>query len=430
MTGQQTSLRKIWDTVRRGVHDRRANIAVTTALILPLLLGATGLTVDYFGASMQKASLQDAVDAAAIAAAREMIVAKPDPSRIRSIAQAVVAANFTVDSSAAAGAPIVDAVAIDNGKAIKVTAQFRLTLTMTNIVGLDGLPITNTATARIVGGGQLCVLAVDDNKAGSIVLSKNARLTANGCSIHSNSGHRYAMHVMDNARLQAQGICTVGGHAGGKGSYVPEPITDCPPFPDPLASRPPPPVGACTHNRVNLSSGVHTLTPGVYCGGLVIRGDAQVDLRPGVYVMKDGPLWVHQNAQLRGEYVGFYFTGLVSSFHFTRDAVINLSAPKDGVMAGLLFFEDRRSVFGRIHQITSNNARRLLGTIYIPSGNLFIDSNMPVADHSEYTALVVRRLILDAGPNLVINSDYDATPVPVPDGLGPTSSTKKVFLEN
>jgi hypothetical protein len=99
-------------------------------------------------------------------------------------------------------------------------------------------------------------------------------------------------------------------------------------------------------------------------------------------------------------------------------------------MAGLLFFEDRRAVFGRIHQITSNNARRLLGTIYIPSGNLFIDSNMPVADHSEYTALVVRRLILDAGPNLVINSDYDATPVPVPDGLGPTSKTKKVFLEN
>lgn len=412
---------------RRLRSDARANVAVTAALVVPLLVGAGGLSVDYFGATMQKSSLQEAVDAAAIAAAREMMVARPDPDRIRSIAKAVVEANFGSKSSTL---PSVEAFAIDNGQAIKVNATITIDMTVTKFVGLDGLEVTNTATARISGGGKLCVLAVDDDKAASIFLTRSARLTANGCSVHSNSGHQLAMQVLNNARLQADTICTVGGNAGGKGSYLPEPITDCPPIPDPLASRPAPPVGACTHNNINLTTGVHVLTPGVYCGGLVVRGDAQVDLRPGIYVIRNGPLWVHQTAQLRGEHVGFYFSGLLSSFHFTRDSVINLSAPKDGVMAGILFFEERNSLIGRIHQITSNNARRLLGTIYIPKGNLFIDSNMPVADHSEYTALVVRRLILDAGPNLVINADYASTPVPVPDGLGPHSKTQKIYLEN
>ena len=73
--------------------------------------------------------------------------------------------------------------------------------------------------------------------------------------------------------------------------------------------------------------------------------------------------------------------------------------------------------------ITSNGARKLIGTIYLPNGNLIINANSKVADESAYTAIVVRRLQLSKGPNLVLNTDYDRTLVPVPEGVGPQAST-------
>ena len=55
----------------------------------------------------------------------------------------------------------------------------------------------------------------------------------------------------------------------------------------------------------------------------------------------------------------------------------------------------------------------------MPHGRLIIDANTPIADKSAYTVLVVQRIDLHAGPNLVLNSDYSATDAPVPPGVGP-----------
>ena len=77
--------------------------------------------------------------------------------------------------------------------------------------------------------------------------------------------------------------------------------------------------------------------------------------------------------------------------------------------------------------ITSNKARKLLGTIYLPNGNLIVDANNKVADASAYTAIVVRRLRLSKGPNLVLNTDYDRTLVPVPSGVGPQGVTARLL---
>ena len=48
---------------------------------------------------------------------------------------------------------------------------------------------------------------------------------------------------------------------------------------------------------------------------------------------------------------------------------------------------------------------------------LLVDANAPVADQSAYTAIKSRKLVLDAGPNLVLNSNYAMTDIPVPSGL-------------
>ena len=169
-----------------------------------------------------------------------------------------------------------------------------------------------------------------------------------------------------------------------------------------------------------------TLSPGVYCGGIQIYGNSKVTFRPGIYVIKDGPLIASGGAKLVGEYVGFYLTGSKALFSFTTFTTIALSAPKDGPLAGLLFFEDRnRKTTGR-HTINSDNARLLLGTIYLPGSDLIIDANKPVADQSAYTAIVARGLKLFSGPHLVLNTDYGSTDIPVPDGIVGTG--EKVIL--
>ena len=64
-------------------------------------------------------------------------------------------------------------------------------------------------------------------------------------------------------------------------------------------------------------------------------------LRPGVYIIKDGPLVVDKNASLTGVNVGFYFTGVRGGLLFDEKSTVSLTAPKNGPMSGLLFFEDR-----------------------------------------------------------------------------------------
>jgi len=184
------------------------------------------------------------------------------------------------------------------------------------------------------------------------------------------------------------------------------------------------------------------LQPGVYCRGLKITNGAEVTLARGIYTIKDGPLIVDRGATLQGTDVAIYLKGNGANLTFDTASTIALSAPKDGPLAGFLIFDDPTGasalaippfplpipILGdllspkgppREHKILSDNARTLIGTIYMPQGRLIIDATKPIADKSAYTVLVVRRIDLHDGPNLVLNSDYSASEVPVPKGVGP-----------
>ncbi|MDX1715908.1 MAG: pilus assembly protein, partial [Anderseniella sp.] len=181
-----------------------------------------------------------------------------------------------------------------------------------------------------------------------------------------------------------------------------------------------PTVGACDHTGLSVNSETRTLDPGVYCGGLLISGSSTVTFNPGVYVIKDGALQVTHTASVSGTHVGFYLTGTGSRFLFAGGSSVSLSAPKDGPMAGLLFFEDRSNAGGTRHEIVSENARELVGTIYLPKGDFAVSSKQPVADQSAYTAIIANSIQLHKYPRLVLNTNYHLTDVPVPSGLGST----------
>ncbi|MGL5446682.1 MAG: hypothetical protein ACRDBL_05175, partial [Rhabdaerophilum sp.] len=197
-----------------------------------------------------------------------------------------------------------------------------------------------------------------------------------------------------------------------------------------------------TYKDTVFKGGTHTMTPGNYCGNVFISGDAKVRMSPGVYAIQ-GRLTVSGNAELVGDRVGIYLWGSDDTlrrpayFSFTQNALIDLSAPETGNMAGFLIWEgingaanDQQSGVKdtNFHQINTLRARRLNGTIYLPGGRLLIDAPGTVAEESDYTVLLVNRLDLRDGPNLVLNANYSKSRVPVPPGLGPVGA-KNVRLE-
>jgi Putative Flp pilus-assembly TadE/G-like len=454
--------------LRRFSAGTSGQIALVFGLAAPLLLGVAGIAVDYATWINQRATLQKAADAAALAAASELRMGKVNKSRIQSVAQTVVASIVQPDPNGHQVA--VKAAALkgdddddddddhrDRGdkrkQGVRVVLSQRKAAIMSAIMAPQLTAMEVAATAVLVGAAQLCVVGLDESAPDTVRLDDNAKIAASGCSVYVNSTNSAAIRSEDNATVTSLLTCSAGGYKGGSKNFQPKaPRTDCPKVPDPLAKRPAPEVGPCKYNNhvVKVSLLPQTLDPGTYCGGLMIESGATVTLRPGVYVIKDGPLHIGPPVLsvavggllkvsllpgvMKGDNVGFYFTGTVppdkdgrtTVMRFMKESIVELTAPTTGPMAGLLFHENRTSPIGRRFDVISDEARRLVGTIYIPRGIFSVSANQNVADRSEYTAIVTRRLELSQAPKLVLNNRYSDTDVPVPEGLGPTSGQTRL----
>jgi Flp pilus assembly protein TadG len=395
-------------------------------VLVPVLAGLTGGAMDLYIHNFQVKSLQNAADSAVLAATREASLKGWNVRTAKAIAD-----NFLSETLAEVGmkqATYTSNVTVD-------TAKRRVTVAVEQdhygyfFLGyFKGSPqIHVSATAQASGNTNVCVIGLEGKGNGTVSLIQEAQLSASNCAVYSNSTARTGLESSGNAMLTAQLACSSGGYAGAGRNFSRPPVTDCPPIKDPLASRSAPSHSRwwCKHTGLLIKKKYEILSPGVYCNGVTIMSGANVVLRPGIYVFRDGPLTISSNASLTGKNVGLYFTGKGAVFNATSDSVVSLSAPSSGSMAGLLMFQDRNNAEGDFY-IKSRKASNLLGTIYLPNGNFIVDTNNKIAEDSAYTAIVARRLILRKQPNLVLNTDYDDTPVPVPTGVGPVRTPRIV----
>lgn len=409
--------------IRPFLADRRGNIVVPGAMVFVTALGLAGAGIDMARVSMQRAELQSIADAAALAAIQEMAISKNNAERIEFVASAQVHLR-------AAGKPITPAPVADlDTQRLTLTARMPVkTLFPGPFSSMDQISVT--ATAELSGeAGNVCLIGLSDGIKRTIEMNNSARLTAQKCAIYSNSTDKESMYVNSTADIVAELIYLAGGFSGKPDGTLSEPVTDAAPIDDPLAGRLPPDFDDdCDHSN-RVVTGSQTLSGGVYCGGLTVDGGS-VDLLSGTYILKDGPLTVTRGGTLRGDHVGFYLTGDAAKLDFQPDSNIFLTAPKSGEMTGLLAFADpanstvsRTKKSGRVlkdgHYIGSNNARRLVGTLYLPDDKLIVDGTAVIADQSEYTVIVAKAFELNDGPNLVIRTDYHLSDIPVPDGVGP-----------
>lgn len=200
------------------------------------------------------------------------------------------------------------------------------------------------------------------------------------------------------------------------GTILPTPYLDCPQFTDPLAGRAAPRAGGCVATNLVIDNQTTSLSPGTYCGGLQIKGTSRVTLSAGDYFITGGPMKISDRSSLSGNGVSFYLDTDVK-LDADPESSLQLAASKTGPMVGLLFFAARTQATTITHRIMSRNAQVLVGTIYMPNNTLMVDGDAGVGGASAYTAIVARRLELMEGPQLVLNTNYDQTDVPVPEGI-------------
>ncbi|MCJ2022732.1 TadE/TadG family type IV pilus assembly protein [Methylobacterium sp. J-067] len=437
-------------------RNRRGGVALTFALASPVLFGLVGGGIDYARLVARRSQLQNAVDAGALAGGNALKLASSNAASVKGVTEQIIVTNAPTPSNN----PLAITVTVaDDKTSVFARAEDHVSLTFGRFIGLSNQTVAAQAKVTIVGKMRLCMLTLDPGAPGAFNLQKNAQVTATNCSLYSDSESQTGMVGGDNSMARADTICSAGGYVGLRANFSPPPQTGCPSIADPLKDRPAPSVGSCPSNLVAnmltpLVGGLRittntTLEPGTYCGGVYVTGNAQVRLKPGIYVFMNGPLIVTNSASFSGTDVGLYFAGANTGLLFNRGTTISLTAPTSGVMAGLLMMEDRNvgssildpaallnailpsdsvsltpAAMGatqpmRIYRIISDNARTMLGTIYLPAGRVVIDASRPVADQSAYTVVVARQVNLYEGPNLYLNANYEGTSVPVPKGVGP-----------
>ena len=395
----------------------RGTIAIIAAVALPALLFVTGVAVDFGMMSRQRSILQTIADGAVVAATRELAISSSNAGQIRAVADTYVSAEGKRADGGFQAPVVVDALVDSQAGTVTAVVEQQWQPFFAHLLDASVTPIVVRATAQIMTAEDVCILGLAKDAPRTVFVDHSARITGNDCGVYSNSKDTDAIRADDSGAISASLICAVGGVSGSGSAFSPQPTTDCPPVYDPMVARPEPTVGGCDHSGMEIEDEDKTLYPGVYCGGLEINGNSKVTFSEGIYIISGGMFHVHGKAEVSGTHVAFYLADAAATFEFNADTTVSLTAPKDGPMAGILFFDTRSATVGRKHVINSNNAHTLVGTFYLPKSTLLVDSQSPVASSSAFTAIVAYTLELQEKPHLVLNTDYDLTDVPVPTGL-------------
>lgn len=410
------------------------NIALIFGLTLPVLIGVAGLGIDSAAVYNQESRMQSVADSTALAVGKEMSLFLEDLGPLRK--SGIERAEALLGEVGLEDRPHSVDITFDKEAVttrIEIAMETR-TFLPPEVWGEN--PIVVAAEANVLGTARLCVLSLNESASRALELNGLARVTAPDCFVQSNSKDSEGLSARKLSLLISSSACTAGGYEGDIALFVPPPESDCPVLDDPLEERGAPAAGGCDFDGVEIDAS-QTIAPGHYCGGLRIKGDAEVTAAPGIYIISGGPLEVNGSASLLGENVSFYFADDDATFDFKNKAVVELSGSTEGPLAGILFYENRSAKVGRQFKISSDSVRKLIGTIYLPRGIFKASSKLEevlplpgdplkiIGEASTYTVIVANKIELD-GVNLVINADYAASNVPVPPGLGPKSTSVRL----
>ena len=410
---------KLFGQVSALAHQNDGGALAYFALSLPIMLGISGLAIDVSVWHAASRSTQTMADAGALAIVFEM---KRVPDNTVPLDVATAAAELNgFDGSAGdlitVNNPPTSGSFTGNNAAYEVIVRRPTPTFLARLVFDGSTSVSARAVATEAGPPETCVLSLEDTGEDAIKVN-NGALYADGCDVQVNSDHpTSALDVGPNGDLQADDIYVNGG-VREMGYVSPSPTTGASPQTDPLAGTPTPSTAGCDYTDETYSGGSHTLSPGIYCGGIALSGQADVDLNPGTYVIKDsalrqGTLSTTGQAELEGDGVTFYFEG-DSELNVGGNGDVELSAPSTGDYTGILFYGDPGAPETTVHSTNGNGVIEYDGIMYFPTAHLMYagNGNGAAGDDVEIS-MVIARTMQFAGNgtlNFFIDDDADLPP--------------------
>ncbi|MGH6851325.1 MAG: pilus assembly protein TadG-related protein [Methylocella sp.] len=363
--------------------DRRGVVVVLVALAMPILAGTMGLAAEASYWYVHKRAMQNAADAAVIAAATD------GSSNYATTAQAVAAqyrfqngaGNITVTASnpnTAAGC---------TANCYIVTISDKVPLFLSRVIGYSGdatvggkgeTAMAAASVATSYGSKGYCIIAL----AGSvtdITTNGGPKADLNGCNIMSNSGANCNGHNLGANEGDAHG--TNNGCGIIQESNVPV-IHD--PYAYLAKNIPANPCGGSypgTTWRANQNLSGNTIV----CGNLQVSGDGQINAPSNaVLVIENGQLAIPTSGETlqttSGSGLTIVFTGTNSSSYQyipSGGGTLDIAAPTSGPWSGVALYQDPNLTDQTTNlDITykgNNPTWNITGLVYLPHSNVTLN---------------------------------------------------------
>jgi hypothetical protein len=377
---------------RQRSSRRQGAVLPWLVVCLGVILSVVAIGLDGGRMMQERRRCQDAADAAAIAAGTDMYLTyatslQTNASHSSSINAALAAAaqfgyaNDQTNSIVTVNIP-------PTSGTFAGKANYVETIVQSNLKGSFGVSLTGQnliVRARSVAKGRpmaIGLFALSPNASGALSISGNAAVTVNDADVTVNSTSALALSTQDNARLTASSINVVSNTSLLGLSLSVTASAGVDPTPDPLVALPEPDQTTATIQRTSVLSysadATHTLSPGIYRGGISLSGNSNTTLQPGIYVLQGG-LSVSGNATLTGTGVLIFNTytdaNPMGAFSVAGNGSVNLSAATSGTYQGIVFYQDRDAASPPAVTIAGNANTQIGGVLYAPTGTVSINSN-------------------------------------------------------
>lgn len=382
--------------VTRIRKEKAGSALVYTALAMPVLIGAVGLSMDVGLWYMDKRNVQTIADSAAMAGALER--RRLDDSATYALVQAAA----QVDAEAN-GLDLSDGYTLNvvwpydsNNQKVEVEIAHDADAYMTSAFFEQAFSIRARAVAKSVEGYDTCIFGLNPTAPDTIKVNGAANVTLD-CGIFSNSDYPYdgttASFLQEGSGSVTASEVKVVGDAE-YSNVTPTPDTGLNHTTDPLLGMPPPTIPASCDYTSNMNfnepgaggggpgvggggggggSGHVHVYPGRYCGVQIriTTSSTLVHFHPGIYVMDDGSN-IDINGYAGGTEVMFYFTDDSPNIPFSIQAGsdVNFTPMTSGPYAGVLIYEDRNATAGHSYDFTGGANMYLEGIMYAPNADV------------------------------------------------------------
>jgi hypothetical protein len=385
----------------RTNHTRReGTVIVAVSVSLVAILGFAALSLDGGLLLDKRRQVQEATDAAALAAGCELYATwRTQTGRDTDGSIALFAKNVAKQNGYEDGVngvvvqvhiPPISGLFVGQYGHAEVTISTSQKRYFSKIFGQStNIPIGARAVARgkssTINNG---IIVLDPDNKGSFSNGGGAMVTVKGTApIIVDSNDISAMIANGGGTVSSTAGYDVSGSPGystpGGGSFTGTIHQNVEPTPDPLRFVPEPNINdyivRSTKKLQHSSAQNITLLPGVYIGGVAITGKGSVTLSPGIYYMEGGGFSITGQGNLTGSEVMIYNHPLSNSdtINLQGSGAITLTPPSTGPYQGISIFQSRTTVAQPTVSVAGNGTAPLMisGTFYVPNGLLSVTGN-------------------------------------------------------